>query len=79
MTEHSIAAGSPAFLSETEPRRVAANDIAAEPFNDRSDPAFEASLLYLAADLSEIARTAPPEKQASLVSVINLLRALAVS
>jgi hypothetical protein len=44
-----------------------------------SDPngAFSAALYYIAADLQELAKTAPPSKAAPLSALVRLIRALA--
>lgn len=39
--------------------------------------AFQAGLYYIAADLSELARTAPPNKSEAIMAIVRLVRAVA--
>lgn len=55
-----------------------ASSIPERPRNGhRSGGTFEAGLLYIAADLQELAKQAPPEKVRSTLALVNLIRTLA--
>lgn len=61
----------------SQPQSFAA-DLERQPFNGRPG-AFDAELFYIAADLQELAKDAPPDKREAVASICNLLRALATS
>jgi hypothetical protein len=54
---------------------LAVSDDAAGP--ESEDGAFRAGLFYIAADLTELARTAPAEKSQPLLALVRLVRAMA--
>jgi len=79
MTDQTTAHCSPAEDPQTGSVSVNHSDQTGPGREAAADPTFEASLRYLAADLGEIARTAPAEKREPLYSVTHLLRAIANS
>jgi hypothetical protein len=57
---------------------VAASPVSERPSNGRrSSGTFEAGLLYIAADLQDLAKQAPPDKVRSTLALVDLIRTLA--
>lgn len=65
-------------LSEHTPDfQFLSHSAGAEPAASPAHGAYQAGLHYVAADLAELARLAPPNKSDSIMAIVRLVRAVA--